>query len=78
MYNRYLFPDDPEYPAKKRLWIRDPSDGQSIFREKSRDSLETWCNNNCQGKYSVGMGFIDFELVGDYTLAVLTIETVEI
>ena len=76
MENRYLLPDDPEYPARRRLWVRDLIDEQPILRRQTRDFLEHWCEENCQGKYWVAMGFIDFELVCDYTLAVLTIETV--
>jgi hypothetical protein len=75
MHNRYLYPDDPEYPANRRLWLRDPIDGARVLRNVSRDRFETWCNENCQGKYWVGMGFIDFELINDYYFAILSLES---
>jgi len=75
MHNRYLYPDDPEYPASRRLWLRDPIDGARVLRNISRDMFETWCNEHCQGKYWVGMGFIDFELINDYYFAILSLES---
>ena len=74
MHNRYLMPDDPEYPAIRRLYVQNIPDDVSVLRPKSREVLERWCLENCQGKYAVGLGFIDFELINDYILALLAIE----
>ena len=68
---KYLLPDDPSYPAKKRLWVRDPIDGGRILRDSSREMLFGWCDEHCQGRFWVGMGFMDFELDEDYVLAVM-------
>mgnify|MGYP003339396834 FL=1 len=78
MENRYILPDDPEYPAKRRLWVNDPVDGGRVLRKDSRDTLNDWCNKNCQGKYRVGMGFIDFEFITDYSFALLSLESAAI
>jgi hypothetical protein len=69
--DRYLLPDDPNYPAKRRLWIRDPVDGGKILREETKDVLFDWCDNHCVGRFRVGMGFIDFELDEDYVMATM-------
>jgi hypothetical protein len=66
---RYLLPDDPNYPAKRRLWLRDPIDGTRVLRESTRDDLFDWCEQHCSGRFWVGMGFMDFELDEDYVLA---------
>jgi hypothetical protein len=78
MINRHLYPDDPNYPASKRLWVKDPVDGGKVLKNSSRDILFEWCDKNCSGRYWVGMGFIDFELVSDYTLAILSLSTVDV
>jgi hypothetical protein len=69
--NKFLYPDDPNYPASKRLWINDPIDGGKILRNSSRARLFEWCDNNCVGRYWVGMGFIDFECADDFVLAAM-------
>jgi hypothetical protein len=71
MVNRFLYPDDPNYPSRKRLWIKDPVDGGLILRDSSREMLFKWCEEHCQSRYWVGMGFIDFESENDFVLAVL-------
>lgn len=72
MHNRHLYPDDPNYPARKRLWINDPIDGSAILRESSRQMFDNWCEEHCSGRFWVGMGFIDFELQEDWALATLS------
>jgi hypothetical protein len=71
MLDRLLLPDDPNYPAKRRLWVKDPIDGERTLRDSSRDILFNWCDENCQGRFWVGMGFMDFELDDDYVLAIM-------
>ena len=71
MPNRFLFPDDPNYPTKRRLWVRDPVDGSHVLCNVSRDKFFDWCELYCIGRYWVGMGFIDFELEDDYAFALL-------
>jgi hypothetical protein len=51
-----------------RVYIRDPIDRGSVLRNDSRDAIFEWCEENCQGKYWVGMGFGQFELEDDVTL----------
>jgi hypothetical protein len=51
-----------------RVYIRDPIDHSRVLRNDTRTMLFNWCNDNCKGKYWVGMGFGMFELENDATL----------
>ena len=51
-----------------RVYVRDPIDQGKVFRNKTRDMFFDWCNENCTGRYWVGMGFGMFELQDDATL----------
>lgn len=48
-----------------RVYVRDPVDNGIILRGGSRDMLFSWCNENCQGRYWIGMGFGQFEFAND-------------
>jgi hypothetical protein len=69
--NRFLYPDDPEYTAGYCLWLRDPISNRRILSDETRKVLSEWCDKNCQGRYRVGMCYVDFELDSDFCLAVL-------
>ena len=51
-----------------QVYVNDPVDGHKVFRNLSRDMLFDWCEENCTGRYWVGMGFGKFELQDDATL----------
>lgn len=51
-----------------RIYIRDPVDGGCVLRNDSRDMLFKWCEENCKGRYWIGMGFGQFELKDDAIL----------
>lgn len=53
------------------VYIKDPDDGMKVLRDKNRDMLFFWCQDNCKGKYWIGMGFGKFELQEDATLFAL-------
>lgn len=55
-----------------RVYITDPTDGGVILRGKNRDMIYSWCKENCQGAFWVGMGFGDFESENDAVLFRLT------
>lgn len=58
--------------APEHHYIRDPVDGGRILSSESRAMLFDWCEENCQGKYWIGMGFGQFELAADAVLFRLT------
>lgn len=55
-------------PKVQRIYIRDPVDGGSVLRNNSRDEIFDWCEENCKGRYWIGMGFGQFELECDQIL----------
>lgn len=69
--DRYLLPDDPDYPAKRRLWLCDPTDGEIFLNDEYRDFLFDWCDSHCAGRFWVGVAFMDFELDEDYVMAAM-------
>jgi surfactin synthase thioesterase subunit len=52
----------------KRHYVRDLIDGGHVLRNESRDRLWKWCEQNCKGRYWIGMGFGTFELDEDAIL----------
>lgn len=51
-----------------KVVVRDPIDNSHVFSDSTRDMLFNWCDENCTGRYWVGMGFGMFELQEDATL----------
>ena len=55
-----------------KVKVRDPVDNYPILQEDSRSLLFKWCEDNCRGRFWIGMGFGKFELEEDATLFRLT------
>ena len=51
-----------------RIFVRDPTDNGKVLRDENRAKLFEWCENNCHGRYWVGMGFVRLELDEDVLL----------
>ncbi len=51
-----------------RVWTRDHVDGGQVLTYRFWMDLAEWCEHNCQGRYWVGMGLVDFEHEDDALL----------
>lgn len=54
--------------AGTKIFPKDPTDGNSVFRDVNRNMFFEWCEHHCKGRYWVGMGFVQLELEEDIML----------
>lgn len=62
--SRLMFLED----AGTKIFLKDPTDGRSVFRDVNRNMFFEWCEHHCKGRYWVGMGFVQLELEEDIML----------
>lgn len=65
--NRFLIPDDPDFPERYKVVIVHPLNGS---QQDTRDQLREWCLNNCQGRFNITTHHMVFDNENDYYLAI--------